>query len=130
MHDKVVTVPRKAVGHGEERIVTHVFPPRSDNAFRMQSSSRLQVFTAGHEWHRPRLSFLFPASSGVRLGITVAPHSSGGSDCRNRAMPYFALACDYDGTLAKRGIVGEPTIHALTTLRKTGRKLILVSGRR
>jgi HAD superfamily hydrolase (TIGR01484 family) len=45
-------------------------------------------------------------------------------------MRYLALACDYDGTLAHRGEVAEPTISALTYLRSSGRKLLLVTGRR
>jgi hydroxymethylpyrimidine pyrophosphatase-like HAD family hydrolase len=41
----------------------------------------------------------------------------------------FALACDYDGTLATQGRVDEATRAALERLRKSGRKLILVTGR-
>ena len=44
-------------------------------------------------------------------------------------MQYFALATDYDGTLAEHGRVSETTLRALDELRQTGRKLILVSGR-
>jgi HAD superfamily hydrolase (TIGR01484 family) len=44
-------------------------------------------------------------------------------------MRYFALATDYDGTLAHDGVVGPETIAALEHLRATGRKLILVTGR-
>jgi len=44
-------------------------------------------------------------------------------------MRYFALATDYDGTLAHNGLVTPETIAALEQLRATGRKLILVSGR-
>lgn len=44
-------------------------------------------------------------------------------------MDYFALATDYDGTLACRGAVAAPTLNALTRLRESGRKLILVTGR-
>jgi hydroxymethylpyrimidine pyrophosphatase-like HAD family hydrolase len=42
---------------------------------------------------------------------------------------YLALACDYDGTLAKDGVVDRPTVEALERLRASGRKLILVTGR-
>jgi hydroxymethylpyrimidine pyrophosphatase-like HAD family hydrolase len=45
-------------------------------------------------------------------------------------MRYLALACDYDGTLAHSGAVSEETISALTYLRSSGRKLLLVTGRR
>src|SRR5262249_2133647 len=44
-------------------------------------------------------------------------------------MQYFALACDYDGTLAEHGQVSESTIQALERLRRTSRKLLLESGR-
>jgi hydroxymethylpyrimidine pyrophosphatase-like HAD family hydrolase len=44
-------------------------------------------------------------------------------------MRYHALACDYDGTLARHGRVDEPTLAALERLLGTGRKLILVTGR-
>jgi hypothetical protein len=45
-------------------------------------------------------------------------------------MRYLALACDYDGTLAHSGVVAQETISALTYLRSSGRKLLLVTGRR
>jgi hydroxymethylpyrimidine pyrophosphatase-like HAD family hydrolase len=44
-------------------------------------------------------------------------------------MRYHALATDYDGTLAHEGRVAPPTRDALERLRRTGRKLILVTGR-
>jgi HAD superfamily hydrolase (TIGR01484 family) len=44
-------------------------------------------------------------------------------------MRYFALASDYDGTLAINGQVGEETLAAMQRLRDSGRKLILVTGR-
>jgi HAD superfamily hydrolase (TIGR01484 family) len=44
-------------------------------------------------------------------------------------MRFHALACDYDGTIAKDGKVDEPTLAALRRLSATGRKLILVTGR-
>lgn len=45
-------------------------------------------------------------------------------------MRYFALASDYDGTLAADGRVDAATRAALERLLKTGRKLVLVTGRR
>ena len=45
------------------------------------------------------------------------------------AMRYLTLATDYDGTLATNGIVGDDVLAALERLRKSGRKLMLVSGR-
>lgn len=44
-------------------------------------------------------------------------------------MQYLALACDYDGTLAKDGVVSPQTIAALERVGASGRKLILVTGR-
>jgi HAD superfamily hydrolase (TIGR01484 family) len=44
-------------------------------------------------------------------------------------MGYLALACDYDGTLAQDGLVDASTLAALESVRATGRKLILVTGR-
>jgi hydroxymethylpyrimidine pyrophosphatase-like HAD family hydrolase len=45
-------------------------------------------------------------------------------------MRYLALATDYDGTLASHGTVAPETVAALRQLAATGRKLILVTGRR
>jgi HAD superfamily hydrolase (TIGR01484 family) len=44
-------------------------------------------------------------------------------------MRYHALACDYDGTIAWDGEVSAATVQALEDVRKSGRKLILVTGR-
>src|SRR5262249_57814071 len=44
-------------------------------------------------------------------------------------MRYHALACDYDGTIAWDGKVTERTVEALIDVKKSGRKLILVTGR-
>ena len=44
-------------------------------------------------------------------------------------MHYLILATDYDGTLATGGKVSDMTLEALKRLQKTGRKLILVTGR-
>ena len=44
-------------------------------------------------------------------------------------MRYHVLATDYDGTIAKDGLLDEPTIDALRKLLGTGRKLVLVTGR-
>ena len=45
-------------------------------------------------------------------------------------MRYVALATDYDGTLAAGGKAGESTKAALERFRDSGRRLILVTGRR
>ena len=44
-------------------------------------------------------------------------------------MRYLALATDYDGTLAHDGRVKDSTVAALERLRKSGRRLLLVTGR-
>ncbi len=44
-------------------------------------------------------------------------------------MRYLALACDYDGTLATEGRVGAPVIEALRKLRRSGRRIVLATGR-
>jgi hydroxymethylpyrimidine pyrophosphatase-like HAD family hydrolase len=44
-------------------------------------------------------------------------------------MYFSALATDYDDTLAQGGKVTQPTLDALERLRRSGRKLILVTGR-
>ena len=44
-------------------------------------------------------------------------------------MFFVALATDYDGTIASQGMVDEPTRKALEEVRRSGRKLILVTGR-
>jgi hydroxymethylpyrimidine pyrophosphatase-like HAD family hydrolase len=44
-------------------------------------------------------------------------------------MYFVALATDYDGTLARQGTVDAATIEALREVRRSGRKLILVTGR-
>ena len=45
-------------------------------------------------------------------------------------MQYFkALATDYDGTVAHDGIVDDDTLAALERLKRSGRRLILVTGR-
>ncbi len=44
-------------------------------------------------------------------------------------MRYFALASDYDGTLAQDGVVSDATIRAIERLIHSGRRFILVTGR-
>lgn len=44
-------------------------------------------------------------------------------------MRYHVLACDYDGTIAHHGRVDETTLAGLENLRKSGRRLVLVTGR-
>lgn len=44
-------------------------------------------------------------------------------------MKFVALATDYDGTLAEDGRVRPEVLDALRRLKKSGRKLVLVTGR-
>ncbi|WP_049560773.1 HAD-IIB family hydrolase [Nonomuraea sp. SBT364] len=44
-------------------------------------------------------------------------------------MRYHVLACDYDDTLATRGRVHEHTVRVLERVSRSGRKLLLVTGR-
>src|SRR4051812_4574110 len=44
-------------------------------------------------------------------------------------MRYLVLATDYDGTIAQAGRVPETTVAALQSVRASGRKLVLVTGR-
>lgn len=44
-------------------------------------------------------------------------------------MYFIALATDYDGTLAHDGIVSRKTLSSLERFKKSGRKLVLVTGR-
>jgi hydroxymethylpyrimidine pyrophosphatase-like HAD family hydrolase len=44
-------------------------------------------------------------------------------------MQYHVLAVDYDGTLATDGRVDDATVEALRAVKKSGRKLVLVTGR-
>src|SRR5262245_4657490 len=45
-------------------------------------------------------------------------------------MRFSLLACDYDETLARHGRVDETTVAALSRLAASGRKLMLVTGRK
>lgn len=44
-------------------------------------------------------------------------------------MRFTVLACDYDGTLAAHGSMGEAVVKALENCRASGRKLVMVTGR-
>lgn len=46
-----------------------------------------------------------------------------------KRMRYYALALDYDGTLATQGKVSAEAIEALERFQRSGRSLILVTGR-
>jgi hydroxymethylpyrimidine pyrophosphatase-like HAD family hydrolase len=58
------------------------------------------------------------------------PDSVGNAANDGRPIHYSALATDYDGTIATHGAVDEATRAALRRFRASGRKLILVTGRR
>lgn len=44
-------------------------------------------------------------------------------------MQYHLLAVDYDGTIATDGHVDDATLEALQAIKKSGRRLVLVTGR-
>ncbi|MBT3071795.1 HAD family hydrolase [Rhodomicrobium sp. Az07] len=44
-------------------------------------------------------------------------------------MYFLALAADFDGTIARNGFVDDATSEALKSLKESGRRLILVTGR-
>ncbi len=44
-------------------------------------------------------------------------------------MRYMALVCDYDGTLARDGVVPPSTVEALKRVTRSGRRLLLATGR-
>jgi HAD superfamily hydrolase (TIGR01484 family) len=44
-------------------------------------------------------------------------------------MRYVCLTCDFDGTLARDGVVASSTLQGLEKLRASGRRLILATGR-
>ena len=44
-------------------------------------------------------------------------------------MRYLVLATDYDGTIARHGCVDDATIAALDRVRRSGRKVLLLTGR-
>lgn len=44
-------------------------------------------------------------------------------------MRYVCLTCDFDGTIARDGVVASSTLQALERTRASGRKLILATGR-
>lgn len=48
----------------------------------------------------------------------------------NRTVRYLALATDYDGTLASQDTLSKPVQQALERLRTSGRRVIMVTGRR
>jgi hypothetical protein len=48
---------------------------------------------------------------------------------RDGALPFRALACDYDGTLATHDTIAPSTLEALRRARAPGLRLVLVTGR-
>jgi hydroxymethylpyrimidine pyrophosphatase-like HAD family hydrolase len=55
--------------------------------------------------------------------------STSGAPAATRKLRFKALATDYDGTLADDGKVSQGTLAALRRAKKSGRKLVLVTGR-
>ncbi|NLS08239.1 HAD-IIB family hydrolase [Rhizobium sp. P32RR-XVIII] len=62
------------------------------------------------------------------VGSVVAKYPQNGQ--REGIMYFLALAVDFDGTLAQDGVVLPETLDALRGLMRSGRRLVLVTGRR
>jgi hydroxymethylpyrimidine pyrophosphatase-like HAD family hydrolase len=62
--------------------------------------------------------------SGISAGMIVSRNGA------NTVMRYLVLATDYDNTLASDGRVAAAACEALDRLRASGRRAILVTGRR
>ena len=76
----------------------------------------------------PEAQHSFPGLLEVRLGITSCTTQQREQRLQEPRDAVLRVSLRLRWDARQRGIVGEPTIDALTTLRKTGRKLILVSG--
>src|SRR5437762_171104 len=63
----------------------------------------------------------------VRTWLTTVVHD----ECASQIVRvrYLAVATDYDGTLAEQGTVRPETVAAVERLRKSGRRVVLVTGR-
>jgi HAD superfamily hydrolase (TIGR01484 family) len=68
-----------------------------------------------------------PVSAALKPGGDTEWATGGGRV--KSGVRYFALATDYDGTLAHDGRVDDATIAALERARASGRRLVLVTGR-
>ena len=73
--------------------------------------------------------------SGDRAGVWTAPARTCARHESESRYPlttvyFLALAADYDGTIAEHGVVARETLEALQRFKRTGRRLILVTGRR
>ena len=73
--------------------------------------------------------FEFLSSLGSRLVLAEVSDEASGRSRRRTRMRYFALAADYDGTLATSGSLSEEVEVALERLRSSGRRAVLVTGR-
>ena len=68
-------------------------------------------------------------NSGRQPSGTRPPRAAFPSFRRGISMYVICLASDYDGTLAHDGAVDPATVEALERLKRSGRKLLLVTGR-
>src|SRR4029078_8988903 len=48
----------------------------------------------------------------------------------NPPVRYLALATDYDGVIAKEGVASKEALAALRRLKQSGRRVVLMTGRR
>ena len=77
---------------------------------------------ASGERHRSRQTRNCDGPRSVCLGIPGEEHGG-------EPMYISCLATDYDGTLAHDGVVDGATADALVAFRRSGRRLLLVTGR-
>jgi hydroxymethylpyrimidine pyrophosphatase-like HAD family hydrolase len=64
------------------------------------------------------------------MRVMVHDEILSGSTVRSRWMRYLALALDYDGTAASDGKLSDAASSAIERLRTSGRRVVLVTGRR
>ena len=69
-------------------------------------------------------------ASAIGIGEQVSRSLPDKQSSVNDTMQYHVLAADFDGTLAEQGVVPQSTLDALQRIKDSGRKLVLVSGRR
>src|SRR3954470_2077075 len=71
-----------------------------------------------------RFASFFCFTVSIAVGVQLMTSAKG-----NRSMGYRAIALDYDGTIAREGVVPLRVLEALRTLKASGRRLVLVTGR-
>ncbi len=106
-----------SVGGSSVSVLSRSRSARACGAYRTETERQLQPRP---DWHT------HPKACASSVNWGAAPEHS---ESKYKLMRCLALATDYDGTLAHDGRVEEPTLHVLERLRRSGRKLVLVTGR-